>query len=165
MLTHRVPRPPDRGDRICCYHLLRHLHEHRDVDLACTCHEAVTTDQRTHLAALADRLFIQPIALTGSMLRGAIAWGRGRAISPAWHRHPPLARILAAWHANGPFDVVLTCCTTMAGYADVLTPRTRQILDLVDIDSLKMGWLCRKKLATTPMDLPPRSPATPRLGS
>ena len=36
MLTHRLPYPPDRGDRIRSYHMLRTLCEHFDMAIACT---------------------------------------------------------------------------------------------------------------------------------
>ena len=38
-LTHRVPFPPNRGDRIRSYHILKFLSARADVDLACLADE------------------------------------------------------------------------------------------------------------------------------
>lgn len=140
MLTHRVPYPPDRGDRIRAYHLLRHLAAHVDVSLACVSDEPVTDDQRAVLADLTAQLAIQPIGPAWSRARGVAALAAGRAVTPAIFYRRSLARRVASWHHHMPFDAVLTFCTGMVGYAMDLQRgphRPRHVLDLVDVDSLK----------------------------
>lgn len=154
VLTHRVPVPQGRGDRIRPYYLLRHLHEHHDVDLACASHEPVTEAQQQRLEALADRVAIQRLRRSRSLIRIGHAAVRGGAISPAWHRDPTLEATIAGWHAACPFDVVITCCITMSGYAESLTsfdtqdPPPRQVLDLVDVGSLQ--WAAFAQAARPP---------------
>src|SRR5690606_30513453 len=132
--------PPDRGDRIRAYHLLRHLARHVDVSLACVSDEPVTDDQRAVLSDLATQLAIQPIGHAWSRVRGVAALATGRAITPAAFYRRALARRIASWHHHMPFDAVLTFCTGMVRYAMDLqrSPnRPRHVLDLVDVDSLK----------------------------
>ncbi|HUR54357.1 MAG TPA: hypothetical protein VMZ71_09510, partial [Gemmataceae bacterium] len=43
-LTHRVPYPPDKGDRIRNFHLLRQLSRRAEVWLGCLADEPVTAE-------------------------------------------------------------------------------------------------------------------------
>ncbi|MEX0774292.1 MAG: TIGR03087 family PEP-CTERM/XrtA system glycosyltransferase [Phycisphaeraceae bacterium] len=144
LLTHRLPYPPDRGDRIRSYHLLRHLSERFGVAVACTSEEPVWLQHHQLLRTMADRVNIQPISPRWSKLRGAGAILSGSAITPAWHYRIGLAQSILQWHEQQPFDVVLTFCTGMIQYARLLADASlnhghtpRQILDLVDVDSMK----------------------------
>jgi sugar transferase (PEP-CTERM/EpsH1 system associated) len=160
MLTHRVPYPPDRGDRIRSYHLLKLLSRHFEVGLACTSEQEVGTEQRQVLSQLAGRLAIRKTSRVISRARGAAALACGRAITPSLFYDPRLAKTIVGWHANRPFDAVLTFCTGMIRYARLLThpahrprelagARPIHVLDLVDVDSLK--WAAYARSATGPM--------------
>lgn len=150
VLTHRVPYPPDRGDRIRSYHLLKTVSRHFRVSLACTSQEPVGEEQRRALRAWTEALAVLMIKPTASAVRAAGAVARGRAFTAAYYFRPRLARTIVAWHAEEPFDAVLTFCTGMIGYARLLTGerggtgvggdrvlRPRHVLDLVDVDSVK----------------------------
>ncbi len=160
LLTHRVPYPPDRGDRIRSYHLLKLLARHFEVALACTSDEPVTDDQRQVLAQLAGRLAIQKTSKTITRARGAAALMRGQAVTPSLFYDPRLAKKIIHWHEQRPFDAVLTFCTGMIRYARLLTHpahrprelagiRPIHVLDLVDVDSRK--WAAYASTATGPM--------------
>ena len=139
-LTHRLPYPPDRGDRIRSFHLLRYLAQRFDVTVGCVSDEPVTEDQRQMLASLASQVAIEPIDRRWSAVRGGTALLTGRAVTPAMLYRKRLARRLLNWHSQMPFDAVLTFCTGMIGYSrDLLAAkhRPRHILDLVDVDSIK----------------------------
>ncbi|MFP4223917.1 MAG: TIGR03087 family PEP-CTERM/XrtA system glycosyltransferase [Phycisphaeraceae bacterium] len=136
MLTHRVPYPPDRGDRIRSDRLLRELARRADVSLACLSDEPVTAAQRTHLADLTMRLEIAPLNSLACRARGGVALATGRAITPAWFTRPGLARTIRRWHADQPFDAALAFCTSTADYLRHL-PGVPAVLDLVDVDSAK----------------------------
>lgn len=149
MLTHRLPYPPDRGDRIRSYHLLQHLASRYTVSLASLSHEPVTDQQRDRLRALVgDRLAIQRIDLRRAKLKGGFkALLRRSAITPEVFWHPALAKRIDQWQAARPFDIVLTFCTGMTQYSRQVcqqNPTTRHILDLVDIDSAKWQALSEK---------------------
>ena len=62
MLTHRLPYPPDRGDRIRSYHLLKVLSKHFEVACACTSEEPVWLQHHQLLSTMAKRVVIQPIS-------------------------------------------------------------------------------------------------------
>ena len=155
MLTHRVPFPPDRGDRIRSYNLLKLLSKHFEVALACTTDEPVTDEQQQTLSQLAGQLAIHKTNKLASRARGVAALASGQAITPSLFYDPKLANTLTQWHAQRPFDAVLTFCTGMIRYARMLTHpayRSREfagsrpihVLDLVDVDSRKWASYARK---------------------
>ncbi len=150
MLTHRLPYPPDRGDRIRSYHLLKHLSRHFDLAVACVSDEPVWLQHHQLLRTMARRVTLQPISTKWSALRGAAALALGRPVTPDWHFRVGLGQQILQWHEQQPFDVVLTFCTGMINYARLLVPphepgpdhgsvpaHPRHILDLVDVDSMK----------------------------
>jgi len=167
MLTHRLPYPPDRGDRIRSFHLLKLLAKHFDVAIACTSDEPVWLQHHQLLSTMAKRVELQPITRYGSKARGAVALLTGQAVTPATFFRRGLADAIELWHEQKPFDAVLTFCTGMIHYARLLTkprgsgassrqgeagestPRVRHVLDLVDVDSAK--WSAYAKATPIPM--------------
>src|SRR5438552_9236272 len=59
-LTHRVPYPPDKGDRIRTYHLLRQMARRGRVWLGCLADEPVGDDTRAALYGLCERVAAVP---------------------------------------------------------------------------------------------------------
>jgi sugar transferase (PEP-CTERM/EpsH1 system associated) len=158
LLTHRVPFPPDRGDRIRSFHLARTLAQHFTLDIACVSDEPITDQQRRALSGITDRLAIEKITKAGGIVRGGIATLIGQAGTPALFFSGNLAQTIVGWHHEKPFDAVLTFCSGMVRYTQRLIaaskqmkrPRPLHVLDLVDVDSLK--WRTYAK-AGTPMRL------------
>jgi hypothetical protein len=121
MLTHRVPYPPNRGDRIRSYHLLRYLSEHFQISLASVADEPVTEQQREVLAGLTEQLAIKQLGRWRSRLRRYVGLMRGEAITPSMLYDRGLAGQVMGWHHDQPFDAVLTFCSEMINYARLLT--------------------------------------------
>ncbi|MCE9591167.1 MAG: TIGR03087 family PEP-CTERM/XrtA system glycosyltransferase [Planctomycetes bacterium] len=148
LLTHRLPYPPDRGDRIRSYNLVRLLSRHFDLAVACTSDEPVWLQHHQLLRTMAKRVTIQPISGLYCKARSAAAILTGGAATPASFYRVGLAEAIQQWHEQDPFDAVLTFCTGMIHYARLLTrgPNPpRHVLDLVDVDSIKwrsyaQGW-------------------------
>ena len=161
MLTHRLPYPPDRGDRIRSYHLLKLLAERYDLAVACTSEEPVWLQHHQLLMTMANRVCIQPISSKFSKVKALVALAGGKAITPAYHYRVGLAETILQWHEEAPFDAVLTFCSSMVDYARLLTgPSVRagdagkagvplHVIDLVDVDSIK--WANYAQHAWPPM--------------
>ena len=156
LLTHRLPYPPDRGDRIRAYHLLKTLSREFEVGLASVSEEPVWLQHHHLLRAMAKRVALQPIVKSWSGVRACGALLRGQPITPAWHYRLGLAEQIKQWHEQEPFDLVLTFCTGMIEYARVLRQAhnaegepVKHILDVVDVDSLK--WAAYARQSWPPM--------------
>ena len=140
MLTHRVPYPPDRGDRIRAYHLLEAMSKRFEVTLAAIADEPVAAATMDRLESLCHRVLIAEARPIQRRTAAARALLTGKAITPAAMYDRALAQQLIAMHEHEPFDTVLTYCTGMVGYAKLLLSlpkRPRHVLDLVDVDSQK----------------------------
>ncbi len=147
MLTHRVPYPPDRGDRIRAYHLLKAMATRFDVTLVAIADEPVAPSSLNKLESLCDSVLLaqaRPMRRRASAARALLT---GQAITPAAMHDPALAKQLIQLHRLKPFDTVLTYCTGMIGYTQQLLSESnppRHVLDLVDVDSLKWAGFAQQ---------------------
>ena len=139
-LTHRVPHPPNRGDRIRTYHLLRHLSQHADVSLACLADEPVSEESHRELNRLCVRVGIVPVEKRLRWMRAGLSLLRGRTISEGAFQSPELTRLLNGWGDRIPFDVTLASSSALAPYLRLPALRSAAAsVDLIDVDSQK--WL------------------------
>lgn len=163
MLTHRVPYPADRGDRIRALAILKHLSQRFDVSLACVSDEPVTRQQIQAMEGLSNRFAVQRINPRYGKLRGLARLATGGAITPGYFYRPALAKVIKRWHGEQPFDSVFTYCTGMIDYARLLTKQPggrrrtdthdlngnkliRHVIDLVDVDSAKWDDYAKQSL-------------------
>ena len=136
-LAHRVPFPPDRGDRIRAFHALRYLAERAEVDLACTADEPTGGEQLSQLQAICRRVAIAPL---GRMRMPSIARSllTGRSASEGAFSSNSLRRTLQKWNRDETYDAVFVHCSSMTPYLDQIDiSRDRVVVDLVDVDSRK----------------------------
>lgn len=150
MLTHRVPYPPDRGDRIRAYHLLKGLSQRFEVTLAAIADEPVASATMDRLESLCQRVWVVDAKPMQRRTAAARALLTGQAITPAAMYDRSLANRLVALHREQPFDTVLTYCTGMMSYTQQLYEASRRaqafrhVLDLVDVDSLKWAGFAER---------------------
>ncbi|MEX0866937.1 MAG: TIGR03087 family PEP-CTERM/XrtA system glycosyltransferase [Pirellulales bacterium] len=138
-LTHRVPDPPNRGDRIRAHHLLQFLADQGNVSLGCLADEPVSESSRATLESLCRQVAIEPLGAS-RWLSGGLSGLRGRTITEGMFHSPKLRRTIGAWAAETSFDAVVVFCTSMLSYAGLPElARATTIVDLVDVDSQK--WL------------------------
>jgi sugar transferase (PEP-CTERM/EpsH1 system associated) len=138
-VTHRVPYPPDKGDRIRCFHILRFLAKRADVSLACLADEPLHADVEAGLRPLCRELAIVHLGRQ-RWLRALCSLASGGTVSEGAFRVPQLSRILRSWAEQMPFDAALASASSVAPY--LMQPWLRNVpavIDLMDVDSQK--WL------------------------
>jgi len=153
LITHRVPCPPDRGDRIRAFHLLDRLARLADVTLACPTDQPLADDQLDALRSLTTGLLIERDTTPARLRRLAAARLLGEPLTPANFYLPRLADRVADAHDRDPFDAVVAFCTGMHRYARRLADsahRPRLLLDMVDIDSAKWARLADQPAGPSP---------------
>ncbi len=153
-LAHRVPWPPDRGDKIRSWHLLRHLARGARV------HVAGFVEGEDIAACTAA---LSPVAASTTLVRRAksrvVAAGEalatGRPVSLTAFDSHALQRRVEALLAAHPIDTIVVFSSQMAQYVPDEWPG-RLIVDFVDVDSAKfaayadaargpMRWLMRRE--------------------
>ncbi|MFW6061380.1 MAG: sugar transferase, partial [Planctomycetota bacterium] len=132
-VAHRVPYPPDKGERLRAFHQLHALSRSFRVTLAapvCAPAEAAAAE------ALRERCENVLLARAGGRrgwLRATAGALRGRSLSEGYFASGQLGRQI---HSAGPYDLAVGCCSSMLGQL-LAAPAAACVLDLVDVDSAK----------------------------
>ncbi len=138
-LVHRVPYPPDKGDRIRAYHLLRFLSRRANVHLACLADEPVTEETRKALASLCRRVAIFPVDKT-RWLHALASVVSGHSVTEGAFWSPGLRKTLEQWSADTRYHAAVAFSSSMVPYLRLPSFRdVPAVVDLVDVDSEK--WL------------------------
>ncbi|MCK4658857.1 MAG: TIGR03087 family PEP-CTERM/XrtA system glycosyltransferase [Phycisphaerae bacterium] len=137
-IAHRIPYPPNKGDKLRSFNQIKVLSERHEIWCA-----AFADDPRDQVyAALLRRwcrdVYVLPLNRTWAAVRGLFALLGGGTVTQAFYRDKRMTRKLAHWVDTVQFDVVLVFSSGVADYALPLTTRVK-ILDFCDLDSRK--WL------------------------
>ncbi|HWB13953.1 MAG TPA: glycosyltransferase [Pirellulales bacterium] len=136
-LVHRLPYPPDRGDRIRSWHLLRFFAERAEVDLACLADESVNHEQRRALAGMCRRVAIVTLG-RARWYHAARSLAGGRSATEGLFYSRELNDTLAKWAGETRYDRVVAFCSSMNRYLDLpALADVPKFVDLVDVDSQK----------------------------
>lgn len=143
-LAHRVPFPPDRGDKIRSHHILRHLMRNWRVHLCAFAEQdaeaTVPPDLARELAShrVIRRTRTMPVA-------AAQALATGKPISLTAFTHPEMRDAVAGLRARHANAATYIFSGQMAQYRGA----EPTVMDMVDVDSAKFASLAHT--ATLPM--------------
>lgn len=134
-LAHRIPFPPDRGDKIRSCHVLRHIAALAPVHVACFADDEGDMGHEPDLAGVAASHCL--IRRTRSLkLAGMEALATGRPVSLAAFADKAIAAYVARVLATRPVGAIYVFSGQMAQYV----PESfagRVVMDFVDVDSAK----------------------------
>ncbi len=152
-VTHRVPFPPDRGDRIRTWNVLKFLAGRAAVDLVCLADESASDDTLQELRKVTNQLAVIPHSGYVRYVRGAFSMLRGRTMTEGLFDSPALISVVRAWSRQTTYDAVLASSSGVAGYLfpPCVIADTKRWVDLIDVDSQK--WLDYATAASFPMSL------------
>jgi sugar transferase (PEP-CTERM/EpsH1 system associated) len=137
VVAHRVPYPPDKGDRIRVYHLLKYLSRFASVHLACLADEPVPDGALGVLGRICTRVAVASLG-SGRWLRGGAALVRGKSISEGVFHSLELVQVLRNWAADTPFHAALASSSAVAPYLWTgKLVKVPAVVDLIDVDSQK----------------------------
>lgn len=152
-LAHRIPYPPQKGEKIRAWHMLNHLTRRFDVDLGCLVDDPADL---THLPYLRERCAEVVAPLIGSRrevaLRALLRGRPGLPLSLGWFHHAGLAGWVREGLATRRWDAAFVYSSSVAPYLMGPLARAalpRRVLDLVDVDSAK--WEAYARDAHFPM--------------
>lgn len=141
-LTHRIPYPPNKGDKIRAHHVLRYLQAHFQVHLGTFIDQPDDARHARHTGPLATGCASAcMIALSPrqARLRSLAALADGEALSVRYYRNRALQQWVARTLEQHPISVALAFSSPMAQYLPSRTARgpLLRVMDLVDVDSEK----------------------------
>ena len=134
-LVHRLPYPPNKGDKVRSYHLLKHLAARHRVFLGTFVDDPddeVHLDTVRALCAGLHSVRLHPKPARIASLAGLVT---GEALTLRYYRDTGLQRWVAQTAAAERLDAVVVFSSSMAPYAEGLGLPT--LVDFVDVDSAK----------------------------
>lgn len=152
-LAHRVPFPPDRGDKIRSFHILKHIASFARVHLVAFADDPRDLDPPAEFRALLGECVVVPRAK--SRARAAVeALAMGEPLSLTAFADARFGAAVRDILARRPIDAVYAFSGQMAQYLPASGPR--MVMDFVDLDSAKfaayaedargpMRWLMRRE--------------------
>ena len=147
-LCHRLPYPPDKGEKIRAFHQILHLARRHDVHVIAFSDEREHREQAEGLRRHCASVEVVHRSRGAAERAALLALLSRRSLSVAAFDSGELRRLVEARRRSDPPDVVLVYTSVMAPYAmDAGVPR---LVDFVDVDSEKWRLYARRHL-------PPRS--------
>jgi polysaccharide biosynthesis protein PslH len=136
-LTHRVPYPPNKGDKIRSFHLLRALAERHRVHLGTFVDDPDDLRHVRELGQWCASVCVRPLDRTRATLRSLRGFLTGEPLTVPYYRDAELARWIAATLAANPIEAAVVFSSSMAQYTGDGALASRAIVDFVDVDSDK----------------------------
>jgi sugar transferase (PEP-CTERM/EpsH1 system associated) len=146
-IAHRVPYPPDKGERVRAFHGIVALAEHFSVTLAALAHSDGDVAAASELGRWCEKILTGRAGGRLGFVRGAISAAAGRSATEGFFRNNCLLRTLVGEAGREPFDLVFGYSSSTLPYA-LSVPAAARVMDLVDVDSAK--WASYAQAARGP---------------
>jgi sugar transferase (PEP-CTERM/EpsH1 system associated) len=150
-LAHRIPFPPNKGDKIRSFHILRHLAKHFRIHLGCFADNA---EDLPHLDALREfcvEVFCLPLSRATRITRGIGGMSLGKSISESCYHDDAMADWVRRTLNSFEIKDVFAFCSMMAPYVLGAPLGAKIVVDMVDVDSEK--WDAYSRAARWPLRL------------
>ncbi len=151
-LCHRIPYPPDKGDKIRAWHMLRHLSQRHRVHLGCLTDHPADLAHLPVLRAQCATVMCRPINRRRQVLHALSRWRPGRPLTVDYFHSSGLQTWVDRTRAATRLTHLFVFSSAMAPY--VMREHRCQahtVLDMVDVDSEK--WNSYAQQAALPMRL------------
>lgn len=137
LLCHRIPYPPEKGDKIRSYHLLQELAQHHDVYLATFVDDAQDWVHVPFLRSICADVFVAPLPPLVSKLRSASGFFRRLPLSVCYYQSKQMKAWVAALDSKLHFSKRVVFSSVMSQFLPENTAGARTVVDFVDVDSDK----------------------------
>ena len=154
-LCHRVPFPPDRGDKIRSSHMLKRLARVAPVHVGCFADDDRDMRFAADLAQVAASQRVLPRDRS-KLVAGLTGLAKRQSMLVSLFDHPGLHRWVRQTLNERPIRAVFAYSAQMAHFVPPLAPGVRFMMDFVDFDSAKyaaygqqgsgpMAWINRRE--------------------
>lgn len=154
-LVHRLPYPPNKGDKVRSYHVLKHLAQRHRVFLGTFVDDPDDWAHVDRVRGLCAELKAVPLVPWRAKLASLAGLVTGRALTLHYYRDAALTRWVSDVAGRERIDAVVVFSSSMAQYAQAC-PTLPMLVDFVDVDSAKwrdyapqhrwpMSWLYRRE--------------------
>ena len=138
-LVHRLPYPPNKGDKVRSYHLLKHLAQRHRVFLGTFVDDPDDEQHVGTVRSLCTGLHVARLAPRFAKLRSLRGLLTGQALSLGYYRDAGMKAWVADTIASQKIDATVVFSSAMAQYAlpTGAAGGSTLLVDFVDVDSAK----------------------------
>jgi sugar transferase (PEP-CTERM/EpsH1 system associated) len=133
-LVHRLPYPPNKGDKVRSYHLLKHLSAKHRVYLGAFVDDPEDLMHLETVRSFCAGMYVGRIHPKWARLRSLAGLLQQESLTQAYYRHAGLRNWVQQKRLETPIDQTIVFSSAMAQYAPSDIP---MLVDFVDVDSLK----------------------------
>ncbi|MFN3543461.1 MAG: TIGR03087 family PEP-CTERM/XrtA system glycosyltransferase [Thiobacillus sp.] len=134
-LAHRIPFPPNKGDKIRSFHLLKHLASRYAVHLGAFVDDPDDWQYAEALTPYCASVKLLPLHPRRAKLASLVGLVTGEALTLPYYRNAELKRWARALASDGTVTRGLAFSSAMAQFMPASLDR--RVLDMVDVDSDK----------------------------
>lgn len=137
-LAHRIPYPPNKGDKIRSWHVLKHLAERYRVHLACFIDDEEDRQHTSMLRDICESCYFATLSPVRGWSRSVAGLLSGKPLSLAYYSDPGFSDWVQGVCASHHMAAGYVFSSQVADYArQVPGLAPRAIMDFVDVDSDK----------------------------
>lgn len=144
-LTHRIPYPPNKGDKIRSYHLLQHLRKHFKVYLGTFIDDEQDWQYVNHLNSLCEETCFVRLDPLLARMRSLIYLFSSMPLSLPYYRSSKLSTWVSNQLSSGTIKHTVVFSSAMAQYISE-TDIACSVIDFVDVDSDKWSQYASTKV-------------------
>ena len=155
LLTHRIPFPPNKGDKVRSFHLLRHLAQHYRVWLGTFVDDPDDWRQVGEVRRFCADVYCAPLNPRRARLWSLRGLATGEPLTLPYYRHAGLQTWVNRVVADQRIERALAFSSAMAQYLRNHAA-LRRVMDFVDVDSAKwaqyadgkpwpLNWIYRRE--------------------
>lgn len=148
-LCHRIPFPPNKGDKIRSFNILKKLSENYDVHLGCFIDDPFDKQYISRLDDYCQNVYTLEQNKTLSKIKGLKAFVTGQPISLPYYFDRKMKQWVEKTISSAHINKVFVYSSSMAQYVDNqaidVTNSVKRVIDFVDVDSDKWRQYAEKK--------------------
>src|SRR5690349_5855509 len=131
-LVHRIPYPPNKGDKVRSYHILKHLAVRHRVFMGTFADDPDDMQHVELLRALCADLHVVELSPRLARLRSVTGFAANEPLSVAYYRNSDLSRWVDATLASNAIDACIVFSSAMAQYVSHANAPKTVLIDFVD---------------------------------
>jgi len=156
-LCHRIPYPPNKGDKIRSFNEIKYLSTTHEVDLACLADDPGDLKYERDLKEYCKKICIAPLKPLKSKAKSLVSLASNRPLSVGYFYSGILQATVNHWLSSTSYDAIICFSSPMAEYIlnqstnQPINQSTKLIMDFCDVDSDK--WLQYSRDSVFPLSL------------
>ncbi len=146
-LSHRVPFPPNKGDKIRSFHEIRHFSKRHDIDLLSFCDDPKEVAYAEDLKQYCKNVTLMPLPRRRQQAQAFVSMLTGRPWTLGYFSHPQMWAAVRKRLGTPRYDAIFVFSSSMAPYVASVN-EIPKVLDFVDSDASK--WLQYARFNSAP---------------